>query len=248
MQDTEADEQELLITRPDSRLDADRWARGSSRRRRVWTISTLVLLVLPFAFLLWMTSSSRTSGPTHSDSNSTSLSISAPAAFRLNPSFAVAVGLMMRNRMRLTVRITYLRLIHAGTLAPLRVSIDELALTLIEADGARLMHDAWAEKAKEEGKGDLEHEEGFWIKAQMVEDEFAYDDPNMHPKARAILRYTTSPTTPSLNAEPLPTTRPGPPPGPGSTQDEIDAWFALPQFDEWALGAPSFPVCFPSFV
>ncbi|KAF7359836.1 Multi-copper oxidase [Mycena venus] len=189
MQDADTDEQELFITRPDSRLDADSWARGPSRR---------------------------TSEPIHSDSESTSLSVSPSAAFRLNPSFAVTVGLMMRSRLQMTVRITRLPLIHAGTFAPLRVCIDRHAVTLVEADGARLAHDATAEKAKEEGKEDLEQEEGFWIR---------------HESWRMSLRITTRIYTPkrARSCDTPPRLQPR------STQDEIDAWFALPQFNEWAL-------------
>ncbi|KAF7359829.1 Multi-copper oxidase [Mycena venus] len=420
MQDADADEQELLITSP----DADRWARGPSRRRRVSAISTLVLLVLPFAFLLWMTSWSRTSEPNHLESDSTSLSVSASVAFHLNPSFDITapprtlvhywnvseVPIPGENRTRIVVagrspgplieanahdRIlvyvtnglekegtsihwhglpqpqtpfydgasgisqcpippgatllynftfggwtgttwwhghtgmqhtdglfgpivvhspderheyaadhvltlsdtytipanelleTYLSAktmetapepvpdgaaingrgggphddkpltdgrktvqrdgrsdgyFEVKVLAepasasstpapsrPLRISIDGHALTLVEADGSRL---APRYSVLVERDPDNKSEE-FWIRARMVEDKFAYDNPNMRPEARAILRYTLSPTTPSLDTEPLPTTRPGPPPG--SAQDDVEEWFALPQFDEWAL-------------
>jgi FtsP/CotA-like multicopper oxidase with cupredoxin domain len=66
---------------------------------------------------------------------------------------------------------------------PLRLSIDEHALTLIEADGAHLTHvrvrDLVLQPAQRysvlvERYPDDKRQE-FWIKAQMVEDKFAYD-------------------------------------------------------------------------
>ncbi|KAJ6477817.1 multi-copper oxidase [Mycena vitilis] len=143
---------------------------------------------------------------------------------------------------------TRLRLIHAGTFAPLRVSIDAHVLTLVEADGSRVApvgvrdlvlqpaqrYSVVVERSSGSGEGREEREErgeregegdAFWVRARMVEEGFAYLNPAMRPEARAILRYADS----SAPSTALPTTSPGP-----SKGDET-AWYALPDFDEWAL-------------
>jgi iron transport multicopper oxidase len=78
---------------------------------------------------------------------------------------------------------TRLRLINAGTFAPLRVSVDNHALTIIEADGTPVapvrVRDLVVHPAQRysvlvtRDKGDATVE-AFWIRARMVEDKFAY--------------------------------------------------------------------------
>ncbi|KAJ7252170.1 multi-copper oxidase [Mycena rebaudengoi] len=126
---------------------------------------------------------------------------------------------------------TRLRLIHAGSFAPLRVSIDSHALTIIEADGSAVapmrVRDLVMQPAQrysvlvspESDSGDT-----FWIRARMLTDRFAYDNPNMEPEARAILRY----------AGPVP--RPTHPP---LERDQSNDHETLPAFDEWALRPPN---------
>ncbi|KAK7002328.1 multicopper oxidase [Favolaschia claudopus] len=145
---------------------------------------------------------------------------------------------------------TRLRLIHAGTFAPLRISVDHHTLTLIEADGSPVepvkVRDLVLQPAQRYSvliareRGDKEDGvDAFWVRAVMVEDKFAYDNPTRHPEARAILRYTPSPssastaTSTSTASATLPTTLPGP-------YRTVEAeWYALPHFDEWALKPPS---------
>ncbi|KAJ7271806.1 multi-copper oxidase [Mycena rebaudengoi] len=126
---------------------------------------------------------------------------------------------------------TRLRLIHAGSFAPLRVPIDSHALTIIEADGSAVapvhVRDLLMQPAQrysvlvspESDSGDT-----FWIRARMLTDRFAYDNPNMEPEARAILRY----------AGPVP--RPTHPP---LERDQSNDNETLPAFDEWALRPPN---------
>ncbi|KAJ7901392.1 multi-copper oxidase [Mycena leptocephala] len=134
-----------------------------------------------------------------------------------------------------------LRLIHAGTLAPLRVSVDGHALTLIEADGTplepRRVREVVLQAAQRYSvlvaRDPQDHRKEFWIRTRMVEDDFGYNTSHPQPEARAVLRYTTSRLNrraPISHSLPLPTTRPGPPNG-----DAAKWWYALPQFDEWTL-------------
>ncbi|KAJ6553277.1 multicopper oxidase-domain-containing protein [Mycena capillaripes] len=131
---------------------------------------------------------------------------------------------------------TRLRLIHAGTFAPLRVSVDGHALTLIEADGTPLEPRRVGEVVLQAAqrysvlvtRDARDEREAFWIRTRLVEDEFGYNTPHPRPEASAVLRYTTS--RPILHSRPLPTTRPGPP-----NRDVAKWWYALPQFDEWTL-------------
>ncbi|KAJ7438384.1 multi-copper oxidase [Mycena galericulata] len=142
-------------------------------------------------------------------------------------------------------RSTLLRLIHAGTFAPLRVSVDRHALTVLTADGTPVVpvkvRDVVLRAAQRVGvlvtAGEDGEEEEFWIRVRMEEGVFAYSNPRMQPEARAVLRYTASSSSKSnsdsdLNPLPLPTTTPGPPP---HAADADVAWDALPQFDEWNL-------------
>ncbi|KAF7333714.1 Multicopper oxidase [Mycena venus] len=140
---------------------------------------------------------------------------------------------------------TRLRLIHAGTFAPLRVSIDGHALTIIEADGSAVepvrVRDLVLQPAQRysvlitRNKGEGNRIDEFWIRAKMVEDKFAYENPNLLPEARAILRYPSTSLPPSLS-KPLPKTEPGP--SSSSAMNAAD-WWQLPQFDEWVLRSPS---------
>jgi iron transport multicopper oxidase len=78
---------------------------------------------------------------------------------------------------------TRLRLIHAGTFAPLRISIDGHALTIIEADGSAvapvLVRDLVLQPAQRYSVLVTPEDKGwmgaFWIRARMVEDKFAYE-------------------------------------------------------------------------
>ncbi|KAJ7673796.1 multi-copper oxidase [Mycena polygramma] len=136
---------------------------------------------------------------------------------------------------------TRLRLIHAGTFDPLRFSIDNHVLTLIEADGTFIapvqVRDLVLQPAQrysvlvERSKTDSVDGErdAFWVRARMVEEGFAYVNPAMRPEARAILRYAAASVSGFAPSAALPTTSPGPP-----KKDET-AWDALPDFDEWAL-------------
>ncbi|KAJ7354176.1 multi-copper oxidase [Mycena albidolilacea] len=132
---------------------------------------------------------------------------------------------------------TRLRLIHAGTFAPLRVSIDGHALTIIEADGSAvapvLVRDLVLQPAQRYSVLVTPEDKGwmgaFWIRARMVEDKFSYENPTMQPEARAILWYGPASTS-STTTIPLPTTQIGPPLHMDSAE-----WNALPHFDEWAL-------------
>ncbi|KAJ7074696.1 multicopper oxidase-domain-containing protein [Mycena amicta] len=131
-----------------------------------------------------------------------------------------------------------LRLINAGSFAPLRISVDAHALVLLEADGSPLtpvrvrdfvVQPGQRYHARVERVASAEGEE-FWIRARMVEDGFADDNLRMEPEARAILRYSASSA--------LPTTRAG------SVPDTDRVWWdSLDGFDEWALRpAVSVPV------
>ncbi|KAJ7914785.1 multi-copper oxidase [Mycena leptocephala] len=117
-----------------------------------------------------------------------------------------------------------LRLIHAGTLAPLRVSVDGHALTLIEADGTplepRRVREVILQAAQRYSvlvtRDPQDHRKEFWIRTRMVEDDFGYNTSHPQPEARAVLRYMTSRPnrrSPISHSLPLPTTRPGPPNG-----------------------------------
>ncbi|KAJ7775765.1 multi-copper oxidase [Mycena maculata] len=155
---------------------------------------------------------------------------------------------------------TRLRLINAGTFAPLRVSIDAHVLTVVEADGTAIapvqVRDLLVQPAQrysviiardargEEWSADVDSSgDAFWIWVQMEEGAFAYDKQvpplflsSLRPETRAILRYTASPQNTNTNTSahrPLPTSHAGPPPGAGPA--EVDAWYALLQFDEWVL-------------
>ncbi|KAF7363167.1 Multicopper oxidase [Mycena venus] len=133
---------------------------------------------------------------------------------------------------------TRLRLIHAGTFAPMRISVDAHVLTIIAADGTPVtpigVQDLVLQPAQRydvlvtREQGDERQE--FWIRAKMIDDKFAYVNHHMQPEARAILRYTSVPTSTSALA-PLPTT----PPGPWRTLEGEVEWYALPEFNEWAL-------------
>ncbi|KAJ7334026.1 Cupredoxin [Mycena albidolilacea] len=130
---------------------------------------------------------------------------------------------------------TRLRLINAGTFDPLRVSVDNHALTIIEADGTPLapvrvrdlvLHPAQRYNVLVTREGRDSPVDTFWIRARMVEDKFAYINPHMQPEARAILRYKSASAL-----KPLPTTHPGPPP-----DNKLNTWwYKLPTFDEWKL-------------
>ncbi|KAF8177539.1 multicopper oxidase-domain-containing protein [Mycena galopus ATCC 62051] len=134
---------------------------------------------------------------------------------------------------------TRLRLIHAGTFAPMRIGVDAHVLTVIAADGTPVtpvgVRDLVLQPAQRydvlvaREPGDQRQE--FWIRAKMIEDRFAYVNHHMQSEARAILRYTSAPASPSTSTSalaPLPTT----PTGPFGGEAE---WYALPQFNEWAL-------------
>ncbi|KAJ7772242.1 multi-copper oxidase [Mycena metata] len=135
---------------------------------------------------------------------------------------------------------TRLRLINAGSIAPLRVSIDGHVLTIIEADGAPVqptrVPDLVLHVAQRYSvlvtRAEHDTTEAFWIRAVMVEKGFGYNNPNITLETRAILRYTSSNEDTSTPGLPLPTTTPGPPP------DDAD-WDKLPAFDEWALRPPA---------
>ncbi|KAK7028675.1 multicopper oxidase [Favolaschia claudopus] len=137
-------------------------------------------------------------------------------------------------------RRTRLRLIHAGTFAPLRISVDHHTLTLIEADGSPVepvkVRDLVLQPAQRYSvliareRGDEEDGvEAFWVRAVMVEDKFAYEK---HPEARAILRYTDT-SSASIPTSTVSATLPTTLSGPYRTAEA--EWYALPHFDEWAL-------------
>ncbi|KAK6974515.1 multicopper oxidase [Favolaschia claudopus] len=149
---------------------------------------------------------------------------------------------------------TRLRLIHAGTFAPLRISVDHHTLTLIEADGSRVdpvkVRDLVLQPAQRYSvliareRGDAEDGvDAFWVRAVMVEDKFAYENPTRHPEARAILRYTASPASTSTSTSTTSTTLPTTLSGPYRTVEA--EWYALPHFDEWALKPPSLEPPYP---
>jgi iron transport multicopper oxidase len=83
----------------------------------------------------------------------------------------------------LPIDSTRLRLIHAGTLAPLRVSVDGHALTLIEADGTplepRRVREVVLQAAQRYSvlvaRDPQDHRKEFWIRTRMVEDDFGYN-------------------------------------------------------------------------
>ncbi|KAJ7192446.1 multi-copper oxidase [Mycena pura] len=141
-----------------------------------------------------------------------------------------------------------LRLIHAGTFAPLRFYIDGHALTVIEADGTPVtpvrVRDLVLQPAQRysvlvTASMDCADGEAFWIRARIVDDQFAYTNYRMQSEARAVLRCTvTSSKNADTDPPPLPTTVPAPP------ADEPN-WYALEAFDEWAL-RPADNVTFPS--
>ncbi|KAJ7914985.1 Cupredoxin [Mycena leptocephala] len=78
---------------------------------------------------------------------------------------------------------TRLRFIHAGTFAPLRVSVDGHALTLIEADGTplepRRVREVVLQAAQRYSvlvtRDARDEREAFWIRSRLVEDEFGYN-------------------------------------------------------------------------
>ncbi|KAJ7141589.1 multi-copper oxidase [Mycena filopes] len=132
---------------------------------------------------------------------------------------------------------TRLRLINAGSFAPIRISIDNHALTVTEADGTLVapqrVRDLVLQPAQRysvlvTADPALNPTAAFWIRTRMVEEKFAYENLGMQPEARAVLRYTIPDEYVPAAPLGLPTSLPGPPPG------DI-AWDELPHFDEWAL-------------
>ncbi|KAJ7738827.1 multi-copper oxidase [Mycena maculata] len=139
---------------------------------------------------------------------------------------------------------TRLRLLNAGTFAPLRVSVDAHVLTLIEADGTPLspvrVRDVLLQPAQRYSVLIIPDplvrqggDEAFWIRVRVVEDGFAHDNPRLQRETLAILRYTSSPLTNTPPNAPLPTSASGP--HPDTSKAEVNSWYALPQFDEWVL-------------
>ncbi|KAJ7209869.1 multicopper oxidase-domain-containing protein [Mycena haematopus] len=149
---------------------------------------------------------------------------------------------------------TRLRLVHAGSFAPLRIAVDAHVLTIIEADGSPIssvgVRDLVLQPAQRYSvlvtREAADTRTEFWIRARMIEDKFAYMNQNMQPEARAILRYTSTSAasvSPQASPPPLPTT----PPGPLRTLAGEEEWYQLPQFDEWALRpAATTAVSFPN--
>ncbi|KAJ7627116.1 multi-copper oxidase [Roridomyces roridus] len=133
---------------------------------------------------------------------------------------------------------TRLRLINAGSFAPLRIFVDGHALEVIEADGTPLAapyqryRDILIHPAQRYSvlvtREDGDERTAFWVRAKMEDGAFAYENLRMQPEARAVLRYDSSVSNTSL---PLPTTRGGPPPSINSST----WWDALPHFEEWDL-------------
>ncbi|KAJ7020710.1 multi-copper oxidase [Mycena alexandri] len=139
---------------------------------------------------------------------------------------------------------TRLRLINAGSFAPLRLSIDNHVLTIIEVDGTPVVpvrvRDLVLQPAQRysvlvTATPDLPTHvtPAFWIRARMIDEKFAYENLKMEPEARAVLRYTLPDDyTPTSASElGLPGSVPGPPAGDAGARD----WDSLPHFDEWTL-------------
>ncbi|KAF7360862.1 Multicopper oxidase [Mycena sanguinolenta] len=184
----------------------------------------------------------RASGETHGPEDNPGYPVPAPDAAKGYYEIKVEEGTTTR-----------LRLIHAGTFAPLRVSIDTHVLNIIEADGIPVqpvgVRDILLQPAQRYSvlvsRDPADTKTDFWIRASMVDDKFAYVNHNMQPEARAILRYynSTAPPAPTESAAPLPTSRPGP----LRTLVGEYEWYSLPQFNEWWLyPATSTAMSFPN--
>ncbi|CAK5276517.1 unnamed protein product [Mycena citricolor] len=129
-----------------------------------------------------------------------------------------------------------LRLVHAGSFAPMRISVDGHALTIVETDGTPNEHvqvrdlliwPAQRYRVRLDPVG-AAASQAVWVRAHMEDSAFSYDNLRQQPEARAILRLSSS----SSSSTSRPTSHPGP-----LDEDKAlsDWWARLPHFDEWTL-------------
>ncbi|KAJ7182346.1 multi-copper oxidase [Mycena crocata] len=92
-----------------------------------------------------------------------------------------------------------LRIIHGGSFAPLRFSIDDHLLTVVEADGVEVVPVVVNEITLHPAQRYSvllrtdQHPRAYWMRAGIETGGFAYTNPYMQAEALAVLRYTNAP-------------------------------------------------------
>ncbi|WAQ83329.1 hypothetical protein PtA15_3A698 [Puccinia triticina] len=90
-----------------------------------------------------------------------------------------------------------LRLVNAGSMAPIRFSIDDHSMTVIEADGVEVEPVTFTggiqidvgQRYSVVLRADHEHHEQYWMRASLVADGFKYDNPEANREILGILGY-----------------------------------------------------------
>ncbi|KAJ7483469.1 multi-copper oxidase [Mycena latifolia] len=95
-----------------------------------------------------------------------------------------------------------LRLINAGSFAPIRFSVDQHTLTVVEADGTPVEPVAVDQVTLQVAQrysvllSTDQSAEAYWIRATIDDSMFAYTNEHMRAETLGVLRYTTAPEGP----------------------------------------------------
>lgn len=111
----------------------------------------------------------------------------------MNSDLSAFIHLSSNNRLRYRIRI-----VHTGSLANFRFSIDDHPLTVIEADGTLLEPTpvAGVELAVAQRYSVIVHANAttnanglYWMRSTMLTDMFTYDEPGQNTDIRGVIRY-----------------------------------------------------------